>query len=164
MYIFIMRHGDAVTAVHNDSDRILSEKGKDQSVQSAKWLNEFISDHAIKIDLSLVSPFIRAQQTFTNMQHDIMLDISLTANSFDTEELTPSGDVCNAHHNLDAVLVEHPNIQAALLVSHLPFVSYFLDELCNIQHSLIFSTGAIACVDYHVSQSAGKLITVFTPD
>lgn len=164
MYIFIMRHGDAITAVHNDSDRMLSEYGKQQSVQSAKWLNEFISDHSIRINFSLVSPFIRAQQTFTNMQCDIQLDNSLTANSFDTEEITPSGDVFVAHRNLDALLLGHQNTQSVLLVSHLPFISYLLDELCNIQHSMIFCTGAIACIDYDTSQSVGKLITVFTPD
>jgi len=164
MYIFIMRHGDAVTAMHNDSDRTLSAWGKQQSIQSAKWLNEFVSDQAIKIDISLVSPFIRAQQTYTSMKYDVMLDNSLTANSFNTKEITPSGDVSKAHRNLDAVLLEYEKTQAVLIVSHLPFISYLLDELCNTQHSMIFSTGAIACVDYDVSESTGKLITVFTPD
>ena len=164
MYIFIMRHGDAVTAVHNDSDRMLSEKGKQQSVQSAKWLKKFISDRAIKIDISLVSPYVRARQTFANMKHDIDLDNSLTANSFDTKEIIPTGDITVAHFNLDALLREQENIQSVLLVSHLPFVSYMLDKLCNTQHSLIFPTGAIACIDYNISQSVGKLISVFSPD
>jgi phosphohistidine phosphatase len=159
-----MRHGDAVMAVHNDRDRILSDKGKQQSVQSAKWLNQFISDNNTKIDISLVSPYIRAQQTFTSMKSDIQLNTSLTANSFDTKEITPSGNISIAHRNLDALILENQNAQAILLVSHLPFISYLLDEICNIQHSMIFCTGAIACIEYDISQSVGKLITVFTPD
>lgn len=164
MYIFIMRHGDAVTAGHNDRDRILSEKGKEQSVQSAKWLDKFISELEIKIDFSLVSPYVRAQQTFTNMKNDIDLDNTLTANSFDTEDIIPSGDIFTAHRNLNELLLQNEDTQAVLLVSHLPFVSFLLDELCAIQHSMIFATGAIACIDYDIGQSAGKLITVFTPD
>ena len=164
MYIFIMRHGDAVTVANNDSDRILSKIGIQQSIQSAKWLKKFISNRAIKIDVSLVSPYVRAKQTFTHMKRFIDLDNSLTANSFDTEVITPTGDVFIAHSELDTLLMEQPNTQAVLLVSHLPFVSFLLDELCSTQQSLVFSTGAIACVDYDISHSVGKLTAVFTPE
>lgn len=159
-----MRHGDAVSAVHNDSNRQLSSMGKAQSVQSAKWLSEFISTHDLKINHSLVSPFVRAQQTHACMSEHIDTGNLLSATVFDTEEITPSGNAFVAHRNIDALLLDSPKIESVLLVSHLPLISYLLDELCTIQHSMIFATGEIACVDYDVSASSGKLIKVFTPE
>ncbi|MCE1713937.1 phosphohistidine phosphatase SixA, partial [Enterobacter hormaechei] len=83
MQIFIMRHGDAALEAISDAARQLTPRGCDESQKMACWL----AQQKHQIDLVLVSPYIRAEQTLQIVRKSLSLP--------DGEEvllgLTPSG-------------------------------------------------------------------------
>lgn len=159
MYIFIMRHGEAVAYQHNDRDRPLTELGVRESCETANWLLSFLQEHQIKLERALISPYLRAQQTFENANR--VLNIAQYSNS---KDIIPTGDALQMHRYLDLYLAEHASCQGILLVSHMPFVSYLLDELCAEHHSTLFSTGSVICVDYPSCETKGQIVAMYSPD
>lgn len=65
MNIWIMRHGEAGFDAPTDSERTLTEKGKNAAFLQGKWLGEQCIPRNIQFDKILVSPYVRAQQTLT---------------------------------------------------------------------------------------------------
>lgn len=159
MYIFIMRHGEAVNAHQNDKDRQLTAHGQLQSNNSAMWLADYCQSLGVEISLALVSPYVRAQQTFSIVNQRIGVD-----DHFNNSDIVPLGNAKVASDYINVLLAQRKNTQALLLVSHMPFVSYLLDELCNEHHSMLFSTGGIVCVDYDLDKTIGNLTMRYFPD
>ncbi len=159
MYLFIMRHGDAQRQFVNDEERELTSLGVEQSLQSGIWLKHVCTDFGFSLDKVLVSPFIRAQQTFQHVAKHIDVVAHETCS-----DITPSGDPQTAHLYIDALLQQQPSTRSMLLVSHMPFVSYLLDEVCTEQKSLLFSTGFIVAVKYDVDKKSGQFVGQFMPD
>ncbi|MDC0601860.1 phosphohistidine phosphatase SixA [Aliiglaciecola sp.] len=158
MFIFVMRHGEAVHTFNVDEHRPLTSRGDGQSQKAARWLKRYQTSQNMTISHALVSPFLRAQQTYQHIDH--LLDIKFNQTA---EDIVPSGDIHIAHDFVDAYCQSSSPVSGLLLVSHMPFVSYFIDELCQSQMSRIFTTASIVCIDYDLSTSKGQLVAEFSP-
>lgn len=160
MYVMLMRHGEAVQMLQNDRERPLTSYGQQQSMQTARWMKEFLTQFNLpQIDLSLVSPFKRAQQT-----HDAVSTQLTVANTITSDDITPSGNPQVAHDYLLHLVSSRKDVSALLVVSHMPFISYLLDEMSNAQYSMLFSTGAVAVLKYSVASNTGRLAGQFMPE
>ena len=159
MYIFIMRHGEAEPVRLSDEERKLTALGEKQSSQSAIWIKQFCQKFDFSIDLSLVSPFRRTQETFSQLVGQVEVVEHMTCG-----DIVPSGDPQLALDYIDVILRDKPDLQGLLLVSHMPFVSYFLDYVCQHHYSMLFSAGAVAVVKYTPDAGPAKLAGQFFPE
>ncbi|MFV0574012.1 MAG: phosphohistidine phosphatase SixA [Vibrio sp.] len=149
MQIFIMRHGDAETFAASDAERPLSSRGRADSVQMAQYCKEHGHD---EFDLVLVSPYLRAQQTWQ--------EISAYFNAQkveDCEDITPYGD-SEAVVEYVCALAETQELDNILLVSHLPLVGYLTADFVTDIPPPMFRTSAIACVEFDLESRTGELI------
>lgn len=80
-----------------------------------------------------------------------------------SNDVTPEGNIWLTHDYIDYLLEEHKLTTSLLIVSHMPFVSYFLDELTGVQHSLFFDTSSMVIVDYQPDTHSGKVLEVYHP-
>ncbi|MER2473275.1 phosphohistidine phosphatase SixA [Photorhabdus laumondii] len=153
MQIFIMRHGDAALDAISDAARQLTPRGCDESQKMACWL----ARQKHQIDLVLVSPYIRAEQTLQIVRKSLSLP--------DGEEvllgLTPSGDAATVSSYLQFLAEQGYN--AILVVSHLPLVSYLVAELCPAETPPMFATSAMICVDLNSQTGKGTLVWQVSP-
>lgn len=159
MYIFIMRHGEAEPIQLSDEDRKLTALGVRQCSQSAIWINQFCQSCDISVDLSLVSPFSRTQETFSEVSSQVKVAEKITCN-----DIVPSGEPQMAQSYIDVLLDERKDVGGLLIVSHMPFVSYFLDYMCAHHYSMLFSAGAIAAIRYNPDAGPAKLAGQFLPE
>lgn len=148
MQIFIMRHGEAQLHAPSDAERPLTSQGEMLSTQAAAWLGSKVNS----IDLVLVSPYLRAQQTLAAVR----LALPLPANAEVLPELTPGGDERRIASYLHALGEQH-EVKSVLLISHLPLVGNLVSELCPQLAPPMFVTSAIACVELGLSKSTGEL-------
>ncbi|AXR05913.1 phosphohistidine phosphatase SixA [Salinimonas sediminis] len=151
--LFIMRHGEAEALRRDDKSRNLTSFGCAQAVSTSKWLVKYTP--AQQIDLALVSPYQRTRQTFDMMTVDNKFsDMEVC------DDIVPDGDVHIAHDYIDAILSQsrYKGLDSLLLVSHMPFVSYFTDEVCRSHRSALFATGSVAVIRYNVRRHQGELI------
>ncbi|MDO6691684.1 phosphohistidine phosphatase SixA [Aliiglaciecola sp. 3_MG-2023] len=159
MYIFVMRHGEAEPSLQNDQLRPLNDYGISQAQKSGDWLKLFAKNAKISLSHAMVSPFLRAQQTFQQVNLATKIaDIRSNA------DLVPSGNCQALHYSIDHFAQEQQNVTGLLLVSHMPFVSYLVDEMCEIEELRLFSTGTIVCIDYDLEESKGRIVKTFTPE
>ncbi|WP_240919844.1 phosphohistidine phosphatase SixA [Paraglaciecola sp. 20A4] len=156
MHIIIMRHGDAEPLKYDDRSRELTSFGQEQAATAGTWLSKYYK--ANKIELGMVSPYTRARQTMDIVSQKI--DIMQQRVSTD---ITPEGNIWLTHDYIDYLLEEKEVSKSLLLVSHMPFVSYFLDELIGEQHSLFFDTSSIVIVDYQPTTHSGRVLEVYHP-
>ncbi len=138
MRLFLMRHGEASYEADSDKERVLTEKGAEQSRTMAKWLAKDIS----RFDLALVSPYVRARQTWKNI-----LDSNIKADKVCTlSELTPSSDPSQASTAITAH-AEHYKAETVLVVAHMPLLGYLVNEFIPSEEPPIFATAGIAVLD-----------------
>lgn len=144
MQLFLMRHGEASFDAPSDRERKLTELGRKQSREMTKVMNQTIS----QFDLVLVSPYLRAQQTwqevsqhFPKPRHLVVLD-----------DITPNGDASRA---ADAILAYADQYKAntVLVVTHMPVVSYLVSEIVAGTEPVMFSTSGLAHIDKHMEQA-----------
>ncbi|QCZ94104.1 phosphohistidine phosphatase SixA [Salinimonas iocasae] len=153
--LFIMRHGEAEPARRDDRQRQLTDNGRLQSLATSEWLEKY-SQHQT-IDMALVSPYRRTKQTFEMMQqHHRFLNNQIC------NDIVPDGDIHLTHDYIDALLQQSRSrlkpLRSILLVSHMPFVSYLLDEICQIQRMPLFATASVAVVNYSGIGHRGELL------
>lgn len=174
MQLYIMRHGQASHTGNSDAERQLTKQGCFEAEIMGKWLN------TMQPDLShlLVSPFIRAQQTSAVVQ----AMYNNTLQSTTCNMITPSGNASQVHDYIDGMLdglivsrfdglSDHSEInknhkdseQALLVVSHMPLVSYLVEDLTVERNSPIFQTAGIAQIDYDVTRMKGQLVRLISP-
>ena len=154
MKLLIMRHGEAQLVAESDMQRPLTKSGINQVKQTASWLidNDVIPKQGI--DFAFVSPYLRTRQTFSQL-----IDI-LTINNVEySQDILPSSVTSIAHDYLDTKLSFLEQPECILLVSHMPFVSYFVDTICKQRISPLFATASLAVIEYDVQRSQGKLLT-----
>ena len=154
MKLLIMRHGEAQLVAESDMQRPLTKSGINQVKQTASWLidNDVIPKQGI--DFAFVSPYLRTRQTFSQLS-----DI-LTINNVEySQDILPSSVTSIAHDYLDTKLSFLEQPECILLVSHMPFVSYFVDTICKQRISPLFATASLAVIEYDVQRSQGKLLT-----
>lgn len=154
MQLFIMRHGQASPIASTDSQRELTQHGFLEASKMASWLN----GEAIYFEQMLVSPYIRAQQTATTLKTDNSPAANLTTLDF----ITPSGNAKQVHDYLDGLLAEK-RFDRLLIVSHMPLVSYLVEELTQGRACPIFQTAAVAQIEYDVNTMTGKLLRLVSP-
>lgn len=145
MKVCIMRHGEAGFSALSDSSRSLTAFGISQSKQAGQWLKQL----GFHFDLGLVSPYLRAQQTLT----ELLTQVSVS--QIETNNLLVPGGNPSKIANLLAMLPSS-GIENVIVVSHLPFVGYLVNELCPEVSAPMFATAAIACIDLS-HDIAGKL-------
>ncbi len=157
IYLFIMRHGEAESPRLDDKSRQLTALGREQAKQAALWLKQHYCESG-SVDLALVSPYRRARQT-----HD-MVSLEIVADKVESnEDITPEGSPKLVSDYIDARVHNAINakktIRSLLIVSHMPFVSYLVDELCQSYTTSLFSTASIAVIRYSLGQHKGTLVT-----
>lgn len=144
MKIVIMRHGDAVIGADDDAARALTATGRQQSRNMANWLQSQLP----QVDLVLVSPYLRAQQTWQAIS-----DLFPGAKVETVAELVPHGRVSRV---VDELLALQNDIGTVLVISHLPLVGYLVAELCPVQVPPMFVTSAMVAVE--IDNSTGTLL------
>ncbi len=124
MDLYILRHAIAeprgAPGIERDSDRPLSEKGKQKMRQIARGMKAL----DLAFDLILTSPYLRARQT-----------AEIVATEFSAEkklELSPhlefAGDPVEL---LEKLRSEHPSVESVLLVGHEPYLSELVSVLIS---------------------------------
>lgn len=144
MKVVIMRHGDAVIGADDDAARALTAMGRQQSRNMACWLQTQFP----QIERVLVSPYLRAQQTWQTIS-----DLFPGARVETLDELVPHG---HASRVVNELLALEGEVETVLVVSHLPLVGYLVTDLCPVQVPPMFVTSAMAAID--VQDSAGSLL------
>lgn len=157
IYLFIMRHGEAEAPRLDDKSRQLTPLGREQAKTAALWLKDQYCQKGI-VDLALVSPYRRAKQT-----HD-MVSLDIIANKVENnEDIVPEGSPRLVSDYIDGLLHTAVNskkpIKKLLVVSHMPLVSYLVDELCQSYTTSLFSTASIAVIKYSLKEHKGTLVT-----
>ncbi len=149
MKIFIMRHGEAVHFAANDAERELTHYGKAQSMAVAKKCKE---QGFKQFDLVLVSPYIRAQQTWETVSEQLE---AKECQVYD--EITPYGDSETVFSYI-AALLQLNNFETVFIVSHLPLVGYLTAEFATNIAPPMFPTSGLACVEFEPETQKGKLL------
>ena len=116
MHLFIMRHGEAELMANSDKARHLNASGREQSRLQGIWLKST----ALEFDKILVSPYIRALETFDEINQVFEQQLSDKLEVW--EGITPYGD---------SGLLEKEGHSNLLLISHLPLVGDIVKELCG---------------------------------
>ncbi|UGA53966.1 phosphohistidine phosphatase SixA [Vibrio sp. VB16] len=149
MKVFIMRHGEAEHYAASDAERELTNHGRSQSTAVAiACKKQGFED----FDLVLVSPYIRAQQTWETISS------LFSAKEIQTyEEITPYGDSEEASSYVAAV-AQVKKLESILMVSHLPLVGYLTAEFVTDLVPPMFPTSGLVCVDFDPQNQKGELL------
>ncbi len=171
MILIIMRHGQAEGYREPDSSRSLTSTGIKQCEGVGVYLREFLGqvtadgsmqselvsslnpadcNEDLHIDLALISPYLRTQQSFRAVAKGVKVERQVTLDS-----ITPSG---NAHESADiihgfATDRNRPNVM--LVVTHMPLVSLLSDRVCAGFNAKIFSPADTLIIDYNLEKGMG---------
>jgi phosphohistidine phosphatase len=150
MKVFIMRHGEAGHLAASDAERTLTERGKEQSIAVAQACKK---QAVTGFDRVLVSPYVRAQQTWQAIEeHFELADASV--HTYD--EITPYGDSMDVKQYLSA-LIDVEKLNTVLLVSHLPLVGYLTADFVAGMSAPMFPTSGLVCIEYDPVTQSGQL-------
>lgn len=152
MQIYIMRHGQAEMMAQSDAERNLTDIGREESELMAKYLLTL----NVSIDAVLLSPYIRAQQTWQSVNpffEDVSNIQTLTC-------LTPNG---SAHQSVNELLaLQAQGVKSVLIVSHLPLVGYIVGELAPAAGVPAFSPSAVGHIALSDEDGFAKLLSLTT--
>ncbi|HHF3231002.1 TPA: phosphohistidine phosphatase SixA [Vibrio diabolicus] len=154
MKIFIMRHGEAEHFADSDAARQLTPRGRVESEAVARACKE---QGFAQFDKVLVSPYIRAQQTWQEIGE------YFAAKSIETcEDITPYGQ---SEHVFDfaSALIEVEKLDSLLLISHLPLVGYLTSEFVKDMAPPMFPTSGLVCIEYDLQTQNGEVLWHITP-
>jgi len=152
MQIYIMRHGQAEMMAFSDAERNLTDIGREESELMAKHLLK----EGVTLDAVLVSPYVRAQQTWESVNpfFDGVSNIQVLPC------LTPSG---SAKKTVDELLaLQAAGVKSVLLVSHLPLVGYIVGELAPAAGVPAFSPSAIGHITLSDEDGFAELLSLTT--
>ncbi|MDP5254757.1 MULTISPECIES: phosphohistidine phosphatase SixA [unclassified Vibrio] len=154
MKIFIMRHGEAVLMANSDAERALTDQGRRDSEKVAQACVQQGISHFDKV---LVSPYLRAQQTWQQTQDHFTFGEVVTC-----PDITPYG---NADHVFDYVnaLAQVEPIESLLIVSHLPLVGYLAAEFVRDLSPPMFVTSGLLCIDFQIEKQFGEVVWQLSP-
>ena len=162
MNIWIMRHGEAGFFATSDSERTLTKQGEEAAFKQGEWLAKRLLDQSVNLDKILVSPYVRAQQTFEQLTKGLQAGGSVQsfAKLSETwEGIVPSGNPENVINYLRFLREE--GAQNVLVISHLPLVFDLAQCLTNHQESVSFYPAVIAEIEWFAEK--GRLVTVGNP-
>ncbi|MGO4999570.1 phosphohistidine phosphatase SixA [Oceanisphaera sp. W20_SRM_FM3] len=148
MNIFVMRHGQAVPEASEDALRPLTKQGRDEVSLMARWL----APQVAQFDLVLVSPYVRAQQTWQQLSKEL-LGLQVVGLQIETcDQLTPD---CDADLAASLILAYGDTFSNGniLVISHMPLVGYLVESLCAGMMAPIFVTSGIAKITVNAGTS-----------
>ncbi|GAC36590.1 phosphohistidine phosphatase [Paraglaciecola psychrophila 170] len=152
-----MRHGEAERFRVQDSTRSLTSIGEKQARTAGKWLNNYLGVDS-PVDIALVSTYVRAQQTYQQLSKQVVVTEKQVC-----EYVIPEGDTKNAHDFVNVLFNDESQPRVILIVSHMPFVSYFLEEVHIDKQSMLFDTSSMVIVDYDLAVGGGKIERIYHP-
>lgn len=165
MQVYIMRHGEAQDFIapnsNDDSQRVLTVEGKAEAQKMAAWFDEM----KIKPKHVFVSPYLRAQQTCAIVTEK--MDSPITTINF----ISPLDEAKPVHDFIDGWISEQQSVDnetlleegSLLIISHMPLVCFLVAELTQPDNAPIFSTGAVAHIDYDINKMQGNLTRLISP-
>ncbi|UJF23192.1 phosphohistidine phosphatase SixA [Shewanella sp. OMA3-2] len=145
MQLFLMRHGEASFDAPSDRERMLTHHGRYQTGQMANLLNNRMS----QLDLVLVSPYLRAQQTWQVVSKHLPKARKCVV----VDDITPSGDPKMAAEVILAYAQQY-KADTVLVITHMPIVSFLVSELVAGVEPPIFATSAFVQIDKHSEQAS----------
>jgi len=154
MNLFILRHGDAEAVANSDSERKLTQRGREETQKVALWLEK----KNPKIEIILSSPYIRARQTALIVAEELKLTNFLKYLEALTPEKTPE-DVLG-------VLKDIPQ-NNVLIVGHLPLFGYLISALVSgeDQKEVTVKKSGLSLIELpEIKYGAGQLMWMVTPD
>ncbi|WP_354624971.1 phosphohistidine phosphatase SixA [Psychromonas sp. MME2] len=137
MNIYIMRHGQAEMMANSDAERPLTSLGQAESEKMATHL----ANRGVTLDAVLVSPYLRAQQTWESVRPFF----PEVANVQTIKSLTPGGSARKSVNEISALQAE--GVNNLLVVSHLPLVGYIIGELVPSAGVPAFATSSVGHVE-----------------
>lgn len=154
MKIFIMRHGEAEHFAASDAERALTERGIRESIAIAQSCHQ---KGVTGFDKVLVSPYLRAQQTWQQIQP------IFPESTFDIcHDITPYGQADLVFDYVSA-LVDVEQLQSLLLVSHLPLVGYLTSEFLTDLPPPIFPTSGMIGIEFDPVTRRSELLWQLYP-
>ena len=144
MKIFIMRHGEAEVVASSDETRRLTDYGRKQSISQGQWLKTHLNSTALSVQKVIVSPYVRAQETFelVNLALDNILNDVETWSG-----VTPYGNATLVADYLS--VLQKQGVESVLLVSHLPLVGSIVSELYGKRNPISFYPSTIVQIDWN---------------
>ncbi|MDG6882027.1 Phosphohistidine phosphatase sixA [Phocoenobacter uteri] len=167
MNVWIMRHGEAGFNAGVDHQRSLTEYGKKTARSQGEWLGKRLANKEQQIDKIIVSPFLRAQQTFEEVlkglqavNFDQKFTNSIQEKVESWEGVTPYG---TPNSVLDYIRVlRESGVKNVLIISHLPLVYELVSYFTQHQSKVHFYPAVIAEIDWTTDN--GKLIISEKPE
>ncbi|MDF4254922.1 phosphohistidine phosphatase SixA [Vibrio parahaemolyticus] len=154
MKIFIMRHGEAEHFADSDVARELTQRGRTESEAVARACAE---QGFAQFDKVLVSPYIRAQQTWQE------ISTFFSTKSIETsDDITPYGQ-SDCVFDFANALIEVEKLESLLFVSHLPLVGYLTSEFVKEMTPPMFPTSGLVCIEYEPQTQRGEVLWHITP-
>ncbi|EGR1567693.1 phosphohistidine phosphatase SixA [Vibrio parahaemolyticus] len=154
MKIFIMRHGEAEHFADSDAARELTQRGRTKSEAVARACAE---QGFVQFDKVLVSPYIRAQQTWQE------ISTFFSTKSIETsDDITPYGQ-SDCVFDFANALIEVEKLESLLFVSHLPLVGYLTSEFVKEMTPPMFPTSGLVCIEYEPQTQRGEVLWHITP-
>ena len=144
MKIFIMRHGEAEVIASSDEARHLTDYGRKQSILQGQWLKNHLNSTALSVQKVIVSPYVRAQETFELVNSALgntLNDIEIWSG------ITPYGNATLVADYLS--VLQEEGIESVLLVSHLPLVGSIVSELYGKRNPISFYPSTIVQIDWN---------------
>ena len=144
MKIFIMRHGEAEVIASSDESRHLNDYGRKQSISQGQWLKTHLNSTALSIQKVIVSPYIRAQETFELVNSALgntLNDIEIWSG------ITPYGNATLVADYLS--VLQEQGVESVLLVSHLPLVGSIVSDLYGKRNPISFYPSTIVQIDWN---------------
>ena len=162
MQVFIMRHGEAGHQAATDAQRALTPRGREESQRVATWLaaqySKITEVDTAGIERALVSPYLRAQQTF-----DVVKPLLPAIKETEIwDALTPDCTPRPVADYLTALAAS--GLSSVLVVSHLPLVGYLVADLCTGEVPPMFATSGLAHLHIDASTGQGKLLRLIQPN
>ncbi|MBO2657918.1 phosphohistidine phosphatase SixA [Shewanella algae] len=145
MQLFLMRHGEASFEAPSDRERMLTDAGRLHTTQMSNWLNDSVS----AFDLVLVSPYLRAQQTWQELGKHFPEPRKWMV----LDELVPSADPEMAA-SLVKAYAEQFKADKVLVIGHMPLLGYMVSELVAGIEPPLFATSSVALIDVHGQQAS----------
>jgi len=158
-----MRHGEAVEYKEPDHTRVLTEFGKRQCEGVGKWLQENLlaltsgsTCSVSNVDLALVSPYIRAQQSFRAVAKHIDVAREVTIDT-----VTPYGNAAQSADLIHAYACDENAPKCMLIVTHMPLVSLLADRICPEFNAKYFDTADALMIDYSSETGIGEQLVLY---
>mgnify|MGYP000217234034 CR=1 FL=1 len=143
MILIIMRHGEAGQYREPDSTRALTDYGTQQCENVGKWLSQNLfrlsqgsdcaDDGNVNVDLAIVSPYLRTQQTVSALAKYANIHKQETVAA-----ITPIGNAAKCADLIHAYACDSQAPKCMLVVTHMPLVSLLSDLLCACFYTSFF--------------------------